>query len=132
MNTNRGKPATIDEYISACSPEVQGILRKVRQVVRNAAPGAQEVISYQMPAFKLNGVLVYFAAFKKHVGLFPPVKGDARLERAVSPYAGEKGNLRFPLDEPIPYELIARIAKHRVKQELAKAAAAKKKQKKHP
>lgn len=118
---------TIDEYISGFSPEVQAILQKVRQVVRSAAPDAEEVISYQMPAIKLNGILVYFAAFKNHIGLYPPIKGDARLEQAVSPYAGEKGNLRFPLDQPIPYALIERIAKLRVKQDLAKAKAQRKK-----
>ena len=76
-----------------------------------------------MPTFTQNGVLIHFAAFKQHIGLYPPVKGDARLEKAVARYAGEKGNLRFPLAQPIPYDLIARIAKHRVKQNLAKAAA---------
>jgi len=90
-------------------------------VVRSAAPEAQETISYGMPAFMLNGALVYFAAFKKHIGFYPPIRGDARLEKAVSRYAGEKGNLRFPLDQPIPFELIARIAQLRVKQNLAKA-----------
>ena len=127
MPTKATKPATIDEYISSFSPEVQAILRKVRKTVRSAAPDAQEVISYQMPAFKANGVLVYFAAFQKHIGLYPPVSGDAGLTRAIAPYAGEKGNLRFPLDQPIPYDLIARIVKHRLKQDRAKAAASKKK-----
>lgn len=129
MNTDQAKPATIDEYISIFAPEVQAILQRIRKTVRSAARGAQEVISYQMPAFKANGVLVYFAAFQKHIGLYPPVSGDAGLERAIAPYAGEKGNLRFPLDQPIPYELIARIAKHRLKQDLAKAGATKKKPK---
>jgi uncharacterized protein YdhG (YjbR/CyaY superfamily) len=125
MATDRATPRTIDEYIAAFSPEVREILEKVRQVVRRAAPDAQETISYQIPAFKLNGALVYFAAFKKHIGFYPPIRGDARLEKAVSPYAGEKGNLRFPLDQPIPYELIERIAKLKVKQNLAKTAAKK-------
>ncbi|MGH8808069.1 MAG: iron chaperone [Noviherbaspirillum sp.] len=123
MATNGTAPATIDEYISAFSPDVQAVLQKVRQVVRSAAPDAQETISYQMPAFKLNGALVYFAAFKKHIGFYPPVRGDARLEKAVSPYAGEKGNLRFPLDQPIPFDLIERITKLRLKQNLAKATS---------
>jgi uncharacterized protein YdhG (YjbR/CyaY superfamily) len=79
-----------------------------------------------MPTFTLAGVLVHFAAFKKHIGLYPPLTGDASLEKAISPYAGEKGNLRFPLDQPIPYDLIERIVKLRVKQNLAKAAAKKK------
>ena len=132
MSTNGAKPMTMDEYIAAFTPKVQAILRKIRRAVHRAAPDAQETISYQMPAFKQNGVLVYFAAFKEHVGLFPPVKGDARLERAVSAYAGPKGNLRFPLDQPIPYDLIERIVKHRVRQDLAKAAASKRTPTKHP
>lgn len=120
------EPQGIDEYIAAFPPEVQAILERIRSTVREAAPDAQEVISYRMPAFKLNGILVYFAAFKKHIGLYPPMKGDARLERAIARYAGEKGNLRFPLDQPIPYDLIARIVKLRVKQNLAKEAAKRK------
>ena len=127
MATNRVVPKTIDEYISAFSPEVRAILQEVRQVVRSAAPGAKEAISYNIPAFKLNGVLVYFAAFKQHIGFYPPIRGDSRLEKAVSQYAGEKGNLRFPLDQPIPYALIERITKLRVKQNLAKAKAQRKK-----
>jgi len=127
MATNRAVPKTIDEYISAFSPEVRAILQEVRQVVRSAAPDAQEAISYNIPAFKLNGVLVYFAAFKRHIGFYPPIRGDSRLEKAVSQYAGEKGNLRFPLDQPIPYALIERITKLRVKQNLAKAKAQRKK-----
>jgi uncharacterized protein YdhG (YjbR/CyaY superfamily) len=125
--SNRPMPNTIEEYISAFSPEVRAILQRIRQVVRDAAPDAEEVISYRVPAFKLNGILVYFAAFKKHVGLYPPIRGDARLKKALAPYAGEKGNLRFPLDQPIPYALIERIAKLRVKQDLAKAKAGRQK-----
>jgi len=76
-----------------------------------------------MPAFTQNGVVVYFAAFKNHIGLYPPVSGDAKLEKDIAPYAGEKGNLRFPLNQPIPYELIERIVKLRVEQNMAKAGA---------
>jgi uncharacterized protein YdhG (YjbR/CyaY superfamily) len=123
MATGRAKPKNIDEYIAAFSPEVQAILERIRRTVSNAAPDAQETISYQIPTFRLSGVLVHFAAFKNHIGFYPPVTGDARLEKAISPYAGEKGNLRFPLDQPIPYGLIERIVKFRVKQNLAKAAA---------
>jgi uncharacterized protein YdhG (YjbR/CyaY superfamily) len=114
-------PKNIDEYIASFSPEVQAILEKIRVTIRDAAPDAQETISYNMPAFRLNGILVYFAAFKKHIGLYPPVGGDARLEKAISKYAGEKGNLQFPLDQPIPYGLIERIVKLRVKQRSSKA-----------
>jgi uncharacterized protein YdhG (YjbR/CyaY superfamily) len=106
---------------------VQAILERIRSTVHKAAPAAQETISYQIPAFTLNGVLVYFAAFKKHIGFYPPVRGDAALEKAVSRYAGEKGNLQFPLAEPIPYALISRIVKLRVKQNRARAAAGKRK-----
>lgn len=121
MTMDRVAPQSIDEYIAAFPPEVRDILERIRSTIRKAAPDAQETISYRMPAFVQNGILVYFAAFKKHIGLYPPVKGDAALERAISPYAGEKGNLRFPLDQPVPYDLIERIVKLRVKQNLAKA-----------
>jgi uncharacterized protein YdhG (YjbR/CyaY superfamily) len=117
------KPASIDEYIAAFPPSVRTILRKIRKTIRDAAPDAEEVISYRMPAFKQGGVLVYFAAFKNHIGLFPPVKGDASLERAVARYAGPKGNLRFPFDKPVPYDLIKRIVKFRAKRNRSKAGA---------
>lgn len=91
--------------------------------MRQAAPDAEEVISYRMPALRQNGMLVYFAAFKKHIGLFPPVRGEAKLVREASAYAGPKGNLQFPLDEPIPYDLIRRIVKARVKENQKKAKA---------
>lgn len=120
MPAGRGKPKNIDKYIARFSPEVQAILERIRSTVRDAAPGAQETISYGIPAFRLNGILVYFAAFKKHIGLFPPVRGDARLEKAIAAYAGEKGNLRFPLERPIPFGLIKRIVRLRVKQNLSK------------
>jgi uncharacterized protein YdhG (YjbR/CyaY superfamily) len=115
-------PATVDEYIAAFSPEIARLLQRVRQVARAAAPDAKEVISYRMPALKQDGVLVYFAAFKNHIGLYPPVRGDPDLLEAAAPYAGEKGNLRFPLNQPIPYDLIARITALRLKQNVAKAA----------
>ena len=125
MATSQASPTNIDDYIAQFSPEVQETLEEIRLTIRRAAPDAQETISYQIPAFTLNGALVYFAAFKSHIGFYPPVKGDARLEKAVSPYAGEKGNLRFPLNKPIPYALIERIVKFRVKQNRAKAKAKK-------
>jgi uncharacterized protein YdhG (YjbR/CyaY superfamily) len=123
MPTGRGQPKNIDEYIESFSPEVQAILEKIRLTIRDAAPGAQETISYKIPAFKLNRILVYFAAFKNHIGLYPPVRGDARLMKAISIYAGEKGNLQFPLDRPIPYGLIEKIVKLRVKQASSKTTS---------
>lgn len=127
MATRPATPLNVDEYVATFAPEIQAVLQQVRQVVRGAAPDAKEVISYQMPALKQNGILVYFAAFKKHIGFYPPIKGDARLEKVAAPYAGEKGNLRFPIDKPMPFELIRRLTELRVKQDLAKAAVGGKK-----
>lgn len=120
----RPAPADVDAYIAAHPPAVQAVLRKVRETVRAAAPDAVELISYGIPALKGHGVIVYYAAFRHHVGFYPPVRGDARLEKASARYAGEKGNLRFPLDEPMPYALIGRLTKLRAKQDAAKAARA--------
>jgi uncharacterized protein YdhG (YjbR/CyaY superfamily) len=117
------RPATVDDYIAACPPDVRPILERIRSIVREVAPEAQERISYRMPAFFQNGALVYYAAFKKHVGVFPPVKGDARLERDLARYRGEKGNLKFPLDEPMPYDLIRRVAQALLKEHLERLAA---------
>jgi uncharacterized protein YdhG (YjbR/CyaY superfamily) len=119
----------IDGYISQFPEDVQAILEKVRTTISNAAPEAKETITYLMPAFKLRGVLVYFAAWEKHIGLYPPISGDKALEKAVARYAGPKDNLQFPLDQPIPYNLIERIVKLRVRQDSAKAKARRKKQK---
>jgi uncharacterized protein YdhG (YjbR/CyaY superfamily) len=121
------KAKDIDGYISQFPPDVQAILEKVRTTISNAAPDAKEVISYLMPAFKQHGILVYFAAWKTHIGLYPPISGNKTLEKAVAKYAGPKGNLQFPLEEAIPFDLIERLVKLRVKQDLAKAAAKRKK-----
>lgn len=118
-------PATaknIDEYIARYPEHVQAILQQVRQTIHEAAPEAKEAISYQMPAFKLKGNLVYFAAWKTHIGFYPPVSGDEELVKEVAIYRGEKGNLQFPLDQPMPLELITRIVKQRIKEDLAYAA----------
>ena len=112
--------SVIDEYIAAAPADVQPILKKIRKTIKSAAPKAEEVISYRMPAFRQNGVLLYFAAFKNHIGMYPPVRGDAKLEKALAKYRGPKGNLRFPLDEPMPYDLIEKIALLRVKQDAEK------------
>jgi uncharacterized protein YdhG (YjbR/CyaY superfamily) len=122
MDTRNAPPTTIDEYIAAAAPEAQAILRRIRRTISAAAPDAEEVISYRMPAFRLHGILVYFAAFKHHIGVFPPVSGDAALEKAIAPYAGPKGNLRFPLDQEMPYGLIKRIVLLRVKQDRSRVA----------
>jgi uncharacterized protein YdhG (YjbR/CyaY superfamily) len=113
--TKAQKPKDIDGYISQLPADVQAILEKVRTTIRSVAPEAKETIGYLMPAFKLQGILVYFAGWKKHIGLYPPISGDKALEKAVARYGGPKGNLQFPLDEPIPYDLIERLVKLRVK-----------------
>lgn len=116
-------PATIDEYIAGCPPEVQPILQKIRSIIRKEAPGAVETISYRMPSFKLKGALIYFAPFKHHIGIYPPVKGDAQLSKDLARHRGEKGNLKFALDEPMPYPLIRRVVQARLKEHLAHLAS---------
>jgi uncharacterized protein YdhG (YjbR/CyaY superfamily) len=120
---DRSTAGSIDEYIAAFPPDIQAILEKIRSVIRKTAPDASEKISYQMPAFNLGGDLIYFAAFKKHIGLYPPVKGDEKLQKALAPYRGEKGNLKFPFGEPIPYGLIERVVKARLEEHLERLAA---------
>ncbi len=117
------KSKDIDAYISQFPADVQVILQKVRATIRQAAPEAEEVISYTMPSFRQHRILVHFAAWKEHIGLYPPISGNRTLEKAVARYAGPKGNLQFPLDEPIPYDLIERIVKLRVKQDVESATA---------
>jgi uncharacterized protein YdhG (YjbR/CyaY superfamily) len=117
--------ANVDEYIADCPAEVREVLEQVRSAIREAAPAAEETISYRMPSYRLNGPLVYFAACKNHIGFYPPVKGDERLMRAIAPYANERGNLRFPLDQQIPYALIGRIVKARMRENAERTAARK-------
>ena len=123
------RPKDIDSYISRFPPDIQAILEQVRATIRRAAPEAKETISYMMPAFKQHGILVYFAAWEKHIGMYPPISGDKTLENAIARYAGPKGNLQFPLKEPIPYDLIERIVKLQVMLDAARAAARRKKRK---
>jgi uncharacterized protein YdhG (YjbR/CyaY superfamily) len=120
MKAKRLAPKTIDQYIAGFTPNVQMMLEKIRATIHKAAPDAQEAISYQIPAFKLNGNLIFFAAFKKHIGVYPRV---AALAKELSKYKGGKGTVQFPLDKPIPLSLIAKLTKARVKANLAKAAA---------
>lgn len=115
MKTGEQAPTTIDDYIATYPPKVAAILQRIRETIQKAAPEAEERIAYRMPSFALNGALVYFGGFKAHVGFFPPVK-DAQLKKEAAPYAGEKGNLQFQLDEPIPYKLITKLVKARVRE----------------
>lgn len=115
-------PQSIDDYIAAAPEEVRPVLESIRATVRKAAPQATERISYRMPAFFLDGAIVYFAAFKKHIGLYPPVH-DESLKPLLARYAGPKGNLQFPLSQPMPHALITRVVKSRIKENLARKQA---------
>ena len=124
MKTNKTKPKNIDDYIAGFPDEVQMILEKVRTTIKKAAPRAEETISYQIPSFNLNGsYLIYFAAYKKHIGLYPAPRGHEKFKKELSAYEGGKGTLRFPLDQPIPFGLITRIVKFRAKENLERAKA---------
>jgi uncharacterized protein YdhG (YjbR/CyaY superfamily) len=123
MKAKQTAPNTIDEYIAGFPKDMQAILEKVRTTIRKAAPGAEEAIKYRMPTFMLRGNLVHYAAFKNHIGLYPTPTGIVRFRKELSVYAGAKGSVRFPLDKPIPLDLISKIVKFRVKENLARAAA---------
>lgn len=112
-------PNTIDDYISRYPKDVQRLLSAMRATIRKAAPKAEETISYGIPAFTLNGRLVWFAAFKKHIGFYPGAGAIAQFKEELSAYKGAKGSVQFPFDEPLPLALVARIVKFRVKQNLA-------------
>jgi len=123
MKTDQTAPQTIDEYIAGFPPEVQAILQKIRLTIRKAAPGAEETIKYQMPTFTLHGNLVYFAAFKKHIGFYPIPTGIEKFKKELAPYEQGKGSVQFPLDQPMPYNLITKIVKFRVQENTAKSNA---------
>jgi uncharacterized protein YdhG (YjbR/CyaY superfamily) len=118
MKTKQTAPGNIDEYVAGFPQDVRAILEKMRTTIRRAAPGAQETISYQIPTFTLKGNLVHFAAFKKHIGFYPTSTGIARFKNELSAYKSAKGSVQFPLDKPIPYGLIGRIVKFRVRESL--------------
>ncbi|MDX1417327.1 MAG: DUF1801 domain-containing protein [Candidatus Promineifilaceae bacterium] len=126
MKSKQTTPATIDEYIARFPEDIQAILQQIRQTIRQAAPDAEERISYQMPTFYLQGNLVHFGAFKTHIGFYPTPSGIEQFNEELSAYKGSKGSVQFPLDKPMPLDLFSRIVKFRVKENLAKAAAKKK------
>jgi uncharacterized protein YdhG (YjbR/CyaY superfamily) len=117
---------TIDEYIGTFPEAVQHILNELRQTIKEAAPEAQETINYQIPTFTLNGNLVHFAAFEKHIGFYPTPSGMEAFKQELSRYKGAKGSVQFPIDEPLPLPLIRRIVKYRVKENLARKKKKKK------
>jgi uncharacterized protein YdhG (YjbR/CyaY superfamily) len=119
MNINN--PKSQDEYISSFPPDTQILLNQMQQTIRQAAPHAEESISYGMPAFKLDGKpLVYFAGYKNHIGFYATPTGHREFEQELSKYKQGKGSVQFPIDEPLPLELIARIVKFRVQENLLK------------
>lgn len=118
-------PQTIDDYIAGFPPDVQRILRKMRRTIRQAAPQAAEAIKYQMPTFVLNGNLVSFGVYQKHLGVYPVPLGTAKFRRDIAPYRSAKSTARFPLTEPIPFDLIGQLVKLRAQENLTRAAAKK-------
>ncbi|MGZ9222860.1 MAG: iron chaperone [Anaerolineales bacterium] len=124
MKTKQITPQNIDEYIAGFPTDVQEILQKIRMTIRKAAPDAEETISYLIPTFTLKGkYLIYFAAYKKHIGLYPVPAGDAEFNEQLSVYQTGKGTLQFPLDKPIPYDLISKIVKVNRKENLERVEA---------
>lgn len=115
------KPSNIDEYIGTFPDDVQEILEKIRVTIQKAAPDAKEKISYSMPAFEQNGIVVYFAAFKNHIGLYALPSGHEAFKDELSKYKSGKGSVQFPLDQPMPFDLITKIVKFRVQENLEKA-----------
>ena len=125
MRSKQATPEDIDEYIAGFPNDIQDKLQRIRMTIHKAAPKAEEKISYQIPTFALNGNLVHFAAFKKHIGFFPTSSGIGEFKKELSIYKCSKGTAQFPLDKPIPLGLISRIVKFRLKENLARAAAKK-------
>jgi uncharacterized protein YdhG (YjbR/CyaY superfamily) len=120
MAIDKKQFTTIDDYIGTFPEDVQRILEKMRQTIRDAAPEAVEAISYQMPTFKLNGNLVHFAAFKNHIGFYPAPSGIEAFKKELSHYPKAKGSVQFPIDKPVPYDLVKKITLFRVKETLEK------------
>ncbi len=115
------KPQSTDEYIAAFPAEIQTLLNQMRTAIRQAAPDAEEVISYGMPAFKQKGMLVYYAAFTKHIGFYPTSSGIEAFQDELSNYVGGKGSVQFPFSQPLPLDLVQRIVAFRVNENMLKA-----------
>jgi uncharacterized protein YdhG (YjbR/CyaY superfamily) len=122
MNPQKKQFNTIDEYIDTFPDNVQVLLQELRLTIRESAPEAEETINYQIPTFRLNGNLVHFAAYKKHIGFYPAPSGIDNFKEELSPYALSKGAVRFPIDAPIPLQLVSKIVEFRVKEQLAKGS----------
>lgn len=129
MKTGATAPRNIDEYIAAFPEDVRKKLERIRATIRRAAPDAEEDIKYQMPTLVLHGNLVHFAAFKDHIGFYPVPTGIEAFQKEQAPYVSGKGTVRFPLDQPIPYGLIAKMVKFRVMENLARVESKRKRTK---
>jgi len=127
MKTDRAAAKNIDEYIADFPPDVQVVLEKIRATIRKAAPGAEEAVKYRLPTFVLNGNLVHFGAFKKHIGFYATPSGNKQFRKELSAYEGAKGSVQFPLYKPIPFGLIGKMVKFRVKENLERSIAKRKK-----
>ena len=114
--------ASVDDYITEADPQAKKALRDIRKTIRSAAPKAEEVISYQIPGYKYHGMLVFFAAWKNHISLYPAPWGAESLKKEMAAYEGSKGTIKFPLDKPMPLTLIKKMVKYRVKENEMKAA----------
>lgn len=130
MDETKSGFSSIDEYIATFPPEKQSLLGTMRATIKAAAPDAQEIISYNMPAFAQYGNLVYFAALKNHIGFYPTSSGIAAFENELSKYEGSKGAVKFPIDQPLPVDLVTRIVQYRVAENLKKHNNANKKREK--
>lgn len=120
MKSGVGIPKSIDEYIAGFPEDIREVLSQLRDRIRKTAPDAQEIISYQMPAYKLNGILVYFAAMTRHIGFYPASSGIEKFQKELSPYKTGRGSVQFPLNQPLPLSLIAKIVSFRVTENKAK------------
>jgi uncharacterized protein YdhG (YjbR/CyaY superfamily) len=115
------KPRSVDEYIKSFPKESQTLLKQLRATIKKAAPKADEVISYSMPGYRMNGLLVWFAGYSKHIGFYPGASGISEFKNELTEYKNAKGSVQFPIDEPLPLVLITRIVKFRVNENNAKA-----------
>ena len=129
MEAKKSGFSSIDEYIAAFPEETQKILEELRAVIKAVVPEAKEKISYQMPTFFLEGNLVHFAAFKNHIGFYPAPRGIEAFKDELVVYKGAKGSVQFPLDQPMPLDLISRIVQYRAAENLQKAAQKSRKKK---
>lgn len=116
MSSKTPAAKNVDDYIQRYPADVQPVLQKIRQTIRKTAPKAEEVISYQIPGYKQNGMLIFFAAYKNHISVYPAPRGNETFRKELSAYKGGKGTVQFPIDQPVPYDLITRITRFRLKE----------------